>query len=215
MPSVNSGRRCRSRAREAIIKITRDVIAKSKGKIKVSDLFTDMQMQLGMASLTAHYEEFLRIRAEMQTNSGGMVDADFARRLQTMGARMAALTNAWETFKIAAGGAIAPSLLPLLTQMTQLATRVADLAEVYPNLARTIVTATTLLIGGRIAALGIGWAFLSLKAAVLSAALGVATLGAALRGAAVASFVGEDAPAEGGPDPLGTRLAGLVVMQAA
>lgn len=101
---------------EAIINITRDIIEKSKGKIKISDLFTDMQMQLGMAALVQHYEEFLRIRQEMQTNSRGMVDQDFARRLQTMSARMAALTQAWEIFKITAGGALAPSLLPLLTR---------------------------------------------------------------------------------------------------
>ena len=199
---------------EAIIKITRDVIEKSKGTIKVSDLFTDMQMQLGMASLVTHYEEFLRIRGEMQTNSGGLVDKDFERRLKTMGARMKALTNAWEIFKIAAGGALAPSLLPLLTQMTQLATRVAELAEAYPNLARAVVTATTVLIAGRIAAIGIGWAFLSMKAAVLSAALGFVTLATALRGAAIASFVGVATRAAAGITMLKQALASLVVMQA-
>lgn len=199
---------------EAIIKITRDVIAKSKGKIKISDLFTDMQMQLGMAALVQHYDEFLRIRQEMQTNSGGMVDQDFERRLQTMGARMAALTQAWETFKITAGGALAPSLLPLLTQMTSLATCVAALADTYPNLARAVVTATTVLMAGRIAAIGFGWAFLSMKAAVLSAALGVATLGTALRAAALAPFVALAGRAAVATTVLRQSMAGLMMIQA-
>ena len=199
---------------EAIINITRDVIEKSKGKIKVNDLFTDMQMQLGMAALVQHYEEFLRIRQEMQTNSGGMVDQDFERRLQTMGARMAALTQAWETFKITAGGALAPSLLPLLTQMTNLATRVAALSETYPNLARAVVTATTVLIAGRVATIGAAWAFLSMKAAVLSAALGIVTLGNALRGAALAPFIAIAGRTAVAVTALRQALASLMMIQA-
>ncbi|OYW52333.1 MAG: phage tail tape measure protein [Hyphomicrobium sp. 32-62-53] len=197
---------------EAFIRTTRDVLEKSGGKLKVSDLFTDMQMQLAMASLTAQYEEFARIQ-ELTKNSDGLVNKDFERRLQTMGSKMAGLTAAWETFKITAGGALAPSLLPLLKQLTELSTRVAKLAEAYPNLARAVVTATTLLIGGRIAAIGIGWAFLSMKAAVLSAALGVATLGAAIRGAAVASFVGVATRAAAAMTMLRQALASLVVMK--
>ena len=198
---------------EAIIKITREVIEKSKGKIKISDLFTDMQMQLGMAALVQHYEEFLRIRQEMQTNSGGMVDQDFERRLQTMGARMAALTQAWETFKITAGGALAPSLLPLLTQMTSLATGVAELADTYPNVARAIVTATTVLIAGRVAAIGAAWAFLSMKAAMLSTALGIVTLGTTLRAAALAPFVAIAGRAAAGIVAIRQALAGLMMIQ--
>ncbi|OYX99788.1 MAG: phage tail tape measure protein [Hyphomicrobium sp. 32-62-53] len=150
----------------------------------------------------------------MQTNSGGMVDRDFERRLQTMGARMAALTQAWETFKITAGGALAPSLLPLLTQMTSLATRVAELAETYPNLARAVVTVTTVLIAGRVAAIGAAWAFLSMKAAVLSAALGIVTLGTALRAAALAPFIALAGRTVAGVTALRQALAGLMMIQA-
>lgn len=112
-------------------------------------------------------------------------------------------------FLFANGGALAPSLLPLLTQMTSLATRVAELAETYPNLARAIVTATTVLIAGRVAAIGTAWAFLSMKAAVLSAALGIVTLGSALT-----PFIAISGRAAIAMTVLRQAMAGLMMIQA-
>ncbi len=153
---------------EAIVKVTKDIIDKNKGKIKISDLFSDMQMQLGMASMVSHYEEWKKIREDVAKGAGGMVEKDFADRLETMQSKMNALTVQWENFKISLGGAIAPALLPLLTSLTKMATRISDLSEKYPELTRGIVTATAALLAIKIAATGVSWAFLSLKAGLLT-----------------------------------------------
>jgi len=199
---------------EAIIQITRDVIEKSKGKVKISDLFTDMQMQLGMASLTQHYDEFKRIRAEMFKNSAGLIDKDFARRIQTMEARVRALNSAWEIFKIAVGDALAPSLIPLLLQMTQLATRIADVATAYPAMTNAAVTAIAALVGGRMAVIGISWALLTMRSALLTAALAATTLGRAVAGIALAGFAAIAGRAAAAAVYLRNALAGLLLINA-
>jgi TP901 family phage tail tape measure protein len=174
---------------EAIIKITRDVIEKSKGKVKLSELFTDMQMQLGMASLVQHYEEFMRIREEMRKNSDGLVDKDFNRRLKTMQSGIDALSNAWDNFKTVSGEALAPSLLPLLKNMTDLATKIAEVSQAYPKLTSAAVTAISILVGGKIAVLAARWAYLVLKSAVVGVALALTMVGTAIRSLAFASLI--------------------------
>lgn len=162
---------------EAIADITNRVIQKSKGKIKIGDLFGDLQMQLGMAALVNHLEEWRRIRAEV-AKASGVVDADFERRMKTSAERTKAFTIRLREMGLTIGNILIPAMNGLMDSLSPVLRSIEAFAEANPALVGGAIKLAAALIGLRVAAIAARYAFLFLKGGAL-AALG-SVLGAAV-----------------------------------
>ena len=117
---------------EAIADITNGVIKKSKGKIKIGDLFGDLQMQLGMAALVNHLEEWRRIRAEV-SQASGVVDADFERRMKTSAERTKAFTIRLREMGLTIGNILIPSMNGLMDSLSPMLRSIESLCGSKPG----------------------------------------------------------------------------------
>jgi TP901 family phage tail tape measure protein len=152
---------------EAFVDVTKDMLARNKG-MTISDFFADQEVQLGMASLIQNYDEWQKMMKEVEATYKGGTERDYAERLNDLAQKVGGLNAAWETFKITIGGTLGPILVPVLQNLTQMAGRLADLAEKFPGVTRYVTIGATALIGFKIAVTGVSWAFLSLKVAALT-----------------------------------------------
>lgn len=147
---------------------------------KMGELFTDMQVQNFLRPLMQNWSEYQRIKAKA-LDSHGVVDRDFERMRKTSSQQMAQLGQAWERFKLNAGAGMAAAFGKLATVLTPVLNKLSDFAAAHPKLvgdlgllAGAVLTATTALIGMKLAMAGGSW--------LLSFGGGIGSLGGIVRG---------------------------------
>lgn len=155
----------------AIVEATQKAIAKSKGKLGVGDLFTDLQAQLGMAALLSHFEEFKKLQKEVGA-ANGVWAADYERRMKTSAAQSLALANSLNEVKLAIGNALLPGVNAFAKAMVPVAQAFEKFADANPALVAGIIKLGSALIGLTAAAIGLRLAFAFLKGGALIAAAG-------------------------------------------
>jgi len=133
---------------EAIAEITNRTL---KGDLsKIADLFEDAQVQKGLRPLIQNLEEYRRIR-ERAGKASGVVDKDFAARMQNAEARTAAFKAQVENLAISFGTALMPGVTAFLGVVGPLINGVAQFAERFPLLTRVIVGTVAAVIALRLA----------------------------------------------------------------
>lgn len=199
---------------EAIAEITNKALGGDLSKL--GTIFEDAQVQAGMRSLIQNMDEYRRIRGET-LDAKGVVDEDFARRLQTAQGAMDRWTATIENLNISIGATLVPLLNGLLVKITPIIGKITDWAAANPELSRTIVAATAGLVGFRIAVAGLSFVGLLGKSGALSLlSIGFNTIGKAAIAAtsaiklqsALASMGGMKM---GGFDALVTGLRGMAM----
>lgn len=138
---------------------------------KLSDLFEDAQVQLGILALMQNLEEYRRIRAEA-LNATGMVEEDFARRTKTAASATARFKASVENLNIALGSALLPALTQITDALGPYANKIADVAEAHPAAARGIVGIAAGLMGLRVVSIAARYGFLLMKGGLLQVAKG-------------------------------------------
>lgn len=138
---------------------------------KLSDLFEDAQVQLGLLALMQNLEEYRRIRAEA-LKATGMVEEDFARRTKTAASATARFKASVENLNIALGSALLPALTQITDALGPYANKIADVAEAHPAAARGIVGIAAGLMGLRVVSIAARYAFLLMKGGLLQVAKG-------------------------------------------
>eukprot|EP00903_Cladosiphon_okamuranus_P001614 g1612.t1 len=104
----------------------------------------------------------------------GSAQDEFAVRAQTFNAKLQGFQNRMTELAIVIGNALLPALTDIMEAIMPLITRVAELAEAYPEVTAAIVATTAGLVALNIAAIASRFAFLFLKGGVLNAALVIA-----------------------------------------
>lgn len=189
---------------EAIAEITNRTLKGDLGRL--GDLFNDAQVQQGLRPLIQNIEEYRRIRAEAMA-AQGVVEEDYQRRLLTGEVAAKRFSIAIENINNAVGAALLPALADMAGTLVPIVNRMAEWAEANPGLTRGLVTATSALIGFRVASIGVRFAGLFMKQSFLDA--GIAALTAA-RGIGRIAF----APAIAGFRALRTAMVGYTAAAA-
>ncbi len=152
---------------------------------KLGDLFEDAQVQSMLRPLIANLDEYRRVR-DRAMSASGVVDGDFARRIQTGAAAMDRLRAAAQEFNIALGGALAPAMTRILELLTPMVRQLGELISAYPRVAAAATIAVAGLIAFRVVATAVGFALLTLKGAALGVAGAVLSAGGAMTALRVA-----------------------------
>lgn len=169
---------------EGLATIVDQIIKKSKGKIKVGDLFTDMQVQLGVAALVNNLEEYKKIQAEVRKATGVWME-DYERRMKTNQALTKQFEVAFHNLKVSIGNALLPSVNGKLMMLTGIVEKIRAWSDANPKLAGGIVKVASALIGLRVAMIGLKLAWLFLKGGAIYS--GIAALAALAAKANVAA----------------------------
>lgn len=135
--------------------------AKKKNKgLLLSDLYQDKEVQTALIPLFRDYEEFVRMREDIEKNSAGEVDRDLAARMLTYEAKLRKFQSSWERFQINFGTALLPGLTAGLDVINPKLEQLSKWAEENPDLAATLTA-----LGGGFLALSLGLAALKWIAA--------------------------------------------------
>lgn len=185
---------------EAISEITSRTLGGDMSKL--GDLFQDAQVQQGLRPLIANIDLYRKIRADAMKASG-TVEADYARRLETAGGKMAKLKVQAQGFKVAVGAALLPGLSDLADALSPVVERIVQFAEANPRLVKTVVMVTGGLIGLKVALIGVQYAALLARGGLLSMILPFAKVGTAARAAAGANIAYQASLAAMGGGTLG------------
>lgn len=154
---------------------------------KIAQIFGDKQVVEFIRPLLANMKEYRRIRKEAMA-AQGVVEKDFASRMQTSEERSKRLRNSVELLNVSIGNALLPSITRIVDQIGTFAARLEKLSDAHPDLIRNIIGATTAVIGFRGAMVSLKWLGLIGRGGALSIiALGFNTLGRAIIGATTAA----------------------------
>lgn len=150
---------------------------------KIAQIFGDKQVVEFIRPLLANMKEYRRIRKEAMA-AQGVVEKDFASRMQTSEERSKRLRNSIELLNVSIGNALLPSITKIVDQIGTFAAKLEKLTDAHPDLIRNIIGATTAVIGFRGAMVSLKWLGLIGRGSVLSVlAFGFNTLGRAIIGA--------------------------------
>lgn len=165
---------------DAIIEMTRKAMANGAS---IGDLFRNQQSMLAMQALLADTERYHQIREEA-AGASGLVEEEYAKRIQDADAAIIRFKASIENLNIALGRGLLPVLTGVIDNgIIPLVNAVSRLASEHPRLAAAVVAVTSGFIGLRIAATAAQFAFLWMKGGVLTAAI------AGLRGLASAGQI--------------------------
>lgn len=154
---------------------------------KIAQIFGDKQVVEFIRPMLANMEEYRRVRKEAMT-AQGVVEKDFASRMQTSEERSKRLRNSIELLNVSVGNALLPSITRIVDQIGAFAAKLEKLTEAHPDLIRNIVGATTAVIAFRGAVVSLKWLGLIGRGGALSIlSLGFNTLGRAIIGASNAA----------------------------
>lgn len=165
---------------EAIADITSKTL---KGDLShIGDIFQDLQVQNGLRPLIQNIQEYKKIRADAGS-AAGVVDKDFAERMQTAAAIQDRFNNSLENTKIALGNSLLPAFSNILDAITPYLRTLRQITDAHPRLTAALIGTTGALVGLRVAAIasryGMAWMW--------SGALGAASLG--MRGLGRAAII--------------------------
>jgi len=157
-----------------------DVIARIRALPKelqaatISDLFGDEARALAPLIENAGLLSGALGEVAKKTNYLGSAQKEFEVRSQTFNAKLQSFQNRLNELAIVIGNALLPALTNIMEAIMPVITKIAELAEAYPDVTAAIVAATTALVALNIAAIASRFAFLFMKGGVLNAALVVA-----------------------------------------
>lgn len=170
---------------EAIAEITNRTLGGDLSRL--GEVFEDAQVQAGIRSLIQNMEQYRRIRAET-LSAQGVVDGDFARRLQTAQGAIDRWNATMENLKITIGAILVPLMNDLLGSILPVVNGIAQWAEANPDLARTIAAVTGGLVAFRVALAGLTFLGLLGKGGALALlAVGFNSVGRAILFASTAA----------------------------
>lgn len=163
---------------------------------KLGDIFADKQVQEGLRPLLQQYQQYLDLR-ERAGKAQGVIDQDFANKMETAEQKAKRFQVAIENMQIAIGSALLPALTRLAEAITPIIDRIAAFADANPRLVQTVTAAAAALVSLRIAALGVQFAFGWMKGGALLIAAkafapvtaAVTTLGAALAATGIGAIL--------------------------
>jgi len=147
---------------------------------RIGELFADAQVQKGLIPLLNGLEDYLKLR-DQASGASGVIDADFARMMQTSVEQMKAFRIAVQNLQTGIGtaliavlGQIAGSLRPVLEALTGIVSR-------YPQVTGALVAMTAGFVGLKAAIAGLSFIGLMGRGGMLaSLSFAVNTLGAAM-----------------------------------
>ena len=129
---------------EEFIQLTRRATGGDNSKIPL--LFGDMQVQKAIRPLIDNFDEYLRIRNE-SLGASGVVDADFAERMQDSAEKTKHLTIQARDARIVIGEQLKPVVDDVSTKMSEWADRTAEFASENPKLTRTLAVSAAVMAG--------------------------------------------------------------------
>lgn len=150
-----------------------DRITKGGQADLVARLFGDKQVVEFLRPLLANMEEYRRIR-EVAMKSAGTVQADFDRRMKTTEGALMHFRAIMENVRISIGSSLLPGMVAMLETIIPILSRLADLADAYPQVTAAVVGLASSLIGLRVASFAARYAYLFMKGGVIEGALAVA-----------------------------------------
>lgn len=169
------------------------VIQKLTGgnEFKMGQLFGDMQVKSFLTPMLANMDEYRRIKADV-LKANGTVDADANRRMNEDPAYgWSRLGDSLIRLRDSAIGPLLPPLIRLTDTVVAVLTPVAEFAQRNETLVSVIGTTIGFFVTGRVAVLGLGYAFAVVGTGIK--ALGVAfaanPIGLVLTGIALAAAV--------------------------
>lgn len=148
--------------------IARVVQKATKGDLsKLGDFFEDSQVQQFLRPLIQNLDEYRKIRDKAKS-AKGVVDKDFARRMQTAAEQTKALSDSLNAVGLSVGTSLLPSLNELMLNLKGLALRFEGFAEANPALVSGLVKVTASLVALKIATTATAYAYRVLRGAALS-----------------------------------------------
>ena len=118
------------------------------------------------------YRQALDLVGDRQKYAGSMT-REFENRSKTTANELRLLRNSVAEVGINIGSTLLPALNDLVGVVRGVTGGIADFADRFPLVTKVVSMAAAVMIGGRIAAIGFGYAFTFLKGGVLSAVKGI------------------------------------------
>lgn len=106
---------------------------------KIGELFGDIQVMDFLKPMLANMEEYKQLKADIMNKSGGTVDQDFARMMETNKELTKGFANAATKLGEAVGHSLLPPLNMVLTVITPIVEVLADVANASPVTTAAIV----------------------------------------------------------------------------
>ena len=160
-----------AKARETgrVLETMYELIAKATGgdMSKIQTIFTDKQARAGAEALVQHYGDYLKLRQAAE-GATGVVDRDFAVRMQLGVERTRALQVATAELWTTLGQALAPAYLQRVEQITAFVNKIEAWAKANPELASTIAQVATAMAGLLVVSAGLAVAFMALRVGLLA-----------------------------------------------
>ncbi|MEG2173148.1 MAG: phage tail tape measure protein [Desulfovibrionaceae bacterium] len=100
---------------------------------KIGKIFHDSQVQNFLKPMLADYTEFKKLKTDIESQSAGTVDADFARMMDTTKEQMQALSNTVDMLGDSIGTALLPQTKALLGNLIGVVGALTDFAESSPE----------------------------------------------------------------------------------
>ena len=101
---------------------------------KIGEIFQDAQVQNFLKPMLADFEDFKKLKADMDSQSAGSVDADYARMMSTAAQQMQGLANSVAMLGDSLGKALLPQTKKLLGVLTGIVGSVTQFTEANPEL---------------------------------------------------------------------------------
>ncbi|MEW6490372.1 MAG: phage tail tape measure protein [Thermodesulfobacteriota bacterium] len=136
--------------------------------------------QRGIVLLGQNLATLREAQRDVAEGSKGLVEESYRRFLESSSGQMKILQNRTAELGVALGTILLPGVNAVGGALGWFATRAATAAERFPRLTRVVVGATAGLVAGKVAAIGLGYAWTFVKGAWLSAVVGARAVGAAL-----------------------------------
>lgn len=134
---------------------------------KIGEIWTDKEARIAMTGFIANWARYREIRKKA-FEANGIVEQDFARRMETYEAKAKAFRVALENIGIAIGNTLLPTMNSMLKAVAPLVERMERFAEANPELVAGIIKVTAALIGMSIAGRAARWAFLFMRGGLLT-----------------------------------------------
>ena len=131
------------------------------------------------------YRQALDLVGDRQKYAGSMT-REFENRSKTTANNLRLLRNSIEEVGINIGSTLLPAFNDLIGVVRGVTTGIADFADQFPVVTKVVSMAAAVMIGGRIAAIGLGYAYTFLKGGVLAAAKGIQVAIGAVRALSIA-----------------------------
>jgi hypothetical protein len=94
----------------AYISLVQEITAKSRGKVRLSDLIADKEFLLRTTNLIDGLKELDQIIAETRKDYKGFMDEQLRKRLESWESKLNDLSNAFAALNTTIGNALAPAL---------------------------------------------------------------------------------------------------------